>query len=144
MLVLGVSGLVVFYLSVMAIGIWAGSKRGAEVSGADLEGALLAGRALNFPVGVVTLVATWVGAAFIGGIPEAVYERGIIWCQIPIGYCLSFLIGGIWFAMPMRSSGYETLVDPIQERYGPRVGAIISAPAILGDILRSAAVLSCL
>ncbi|XP_046391763.1 high-affinity choline transporter 1-like [Ischnura elegans] len=146
MLVVGVSGLVVFYLSVMAIGIWAGSKRGAHrVSGGELQGALLAGRALPLPIGLFSLLATCMGAeALIGGIPEAVFVRGVVWCHFPIGYCLSFLIGGLCFSGPMRSADYETLLDPIQRRFGPRVGAFVSAPAILGDILRSAAVLSSL
>ncbi|XP_071442518.1 high-affinity choline transporter 1-like [Hetaerina americana] len=146
MLVLGVSGLVVFYLSVMAIGIWAGSKREMDrASGADLQGALLAGRALPFPVAVISLLATCMGAeALLGGIPEAVYARGVLWCQVPIGYCLSFLIGGLCFSTAMRTADHETLVDPIQERYGPRVGALVATPAVLGDIFRSAAVLSAL
>lgn len=37
--------------------------------------------------------ATWVGGAFINGTAEAMFTKGLAWCQAPIGYSLSLLFG---------------------------------------------------
>ncbi|KAF4533432.1 hypothetical protein B566_EDAN001157 [Ephemera danica] len=136
----GVVGVVIFYIGVMAVGIWAGNKQKEQSE----EGVMLAGRNLGLVVGVFTLVATWVGAGFVSGIPEVVYTRGVVWCLVPVGYSLSFLVGGLFFAAPMRSAKYVTLMDPFQEAYGEQVGALLFLPALLGDVFWSAAILATL
>lgn len=37
--------------------------------------------------------ATWVGGAFVNGTTEAMFTRGLAWCQVPICYSLSLLFG---------------------------------------------------
>lgn len=37
--------------------------------------------------------ATWVGGAFVNGTAEAMFTKGLAWCQVPIGYSLSLLFG---------------------------------------------------
>jgi len=37
--------------------------------------------------------ATWVGGAFVNGTAEAMFTRGLAWCQVPIGYSLSLIFG---------------------------------------------------
>lgn len=52
MLVSGVVGVAVFYVVVMAVGIWAGNKQ----QGHSEESVILAGRQLGFVVGTFTLI----------------------------------------------------------------------------------------
>ena len=37
--------------------------------------------------------ATWVGGAYINGTAEVMFTTGLAWCQVPIGYSLSILLG---------------------------------------------------
>lgn len=37
--------------------------------------------------------ATWVGGAFVNGTAEAMFTKGLAWCQVPIGYSLSLIFG---------------------------------------------------
>lgn len=57
--------------------------------------------------------------------------------------CLCF-IGGLFFAKPMRSRGYVTMLDPFQQLYGKRMGGLLFIPALMGEIFWSAAILSAL
>ena len=43
---------------------------------------------------------------------------GLLWVQAPIGYSISLLVGGIFFAKKMREREYTTMVDPLQITYG--------------------------
>lgn len=38
-------------------------------------------------------LATWIGGVFINGTAEAMFDKGLAWCQVPIGYSLSLLFG---------------------------------------------------
>ena len=37
--------------------------------------------------------ATWVGGAYINGTAEVLFTTGLVWCQVPIVYSLSILLG---------------------------------------------------
>jgi len=63
---------------------------------------------------------------------------------MPIGYSISLLIGGKFFAKPMREGGYTTMLDPFQQKYGPRIGGLLFLPALCGEIFWSGAILSAL
>lgn len=52
--------------------------------------------------------------------------------------------GGLFFAKPMRSRGYVTMLDPFQQLYGKRMGGLLFIPALMGEIFWSAAILSAL
>lgn len=52
--------------------------------------------------------------------------------------------GGLFFAKPMRSLGYVTMLDPFQQLYGKRMGGLLFIPALMGEIFWSAAILSAL
>lgn len=58
--------------------------------------------------------------------------------------CLLFGPGGLFFAKPMRSRGYVTMLDPFQQIYGKRMGGLLFIPALMGEIFWSAAILSAL
>lgn len=44
----------------------------------------------------------------------------------------------------MRSRDYVTMLDPFQQLYGKRMGALLFIPALMGEICGSAAILSSL
>lgn len=62
----------------------------------------------------------------------------------PSAMYLLCLPGGLFFAKPMRSRGYVTMLDPFQQLYGKRMGGLLFIPALMGEIFWSAAILSAL
>ena len=62
-------------------------------------------------------------------------------CTSTAASCLS---GGLAFAKIMRQREYFTMLDPFQEKYGPRMGGLLFIPALLGEIFWSAAILAAL
>lgn len=145
---LGVSAVCVFYLIVLAVGVFAAWKQkkslAGQPSGKPEETIMLAKRNLGIFVGVLTMTATWVGGGYVNGSAEAVFSRGIIWCQTPFGYSLSLVLGGMFFAKPMREQGYVTMLDPFQIKYGKHIGALLFIPALLGETIWTASILSAL
>ncbi|XP_007902637.1 high-affinity choline transporter 1-like [Callorhinchus milii] len=145
----GIIAIVVFYLLILLVGIWAawktknvGSEQGIDRS----EAIMIGGRDLGLLVGGFTMTATWVGGGYINGTAEEVYVpgHGLAWAQAPFGYALSLVIGGLFFAKPMRSRGYVTMLDPFQQIYGKRMGGLLFIPALMGEMFWSAAVFSAL
>ncbi|XP_041914239.1 high affinity choline transporter 1-like [Alosa sapidissima] len=140
---LNIPGLVVmalFYLLILGTGIWASMRSRKEerkCTGDGMEITLLAGRNINFLVGIFTLTATWVGGGFILGIAEAVYNPtlGLVWALMPVPYVLTFFLGGFFFAKPMRANNYLTMMDPFQLKYGNILSSLLLFPALVGDVL---------
>lgn len=141
--VTGVVGVTVFYIAVLVVGIWAAAFRRKKAAQGQ-DDMMLANRALGPLLGVFTLVATWVGGAFVNGTAEAMFTKGLVWCQVPIGYSLSLLFGAILFVRPMRKAEYVTMLDPFQERYGAGIGGLLFLPALCGDLFWCGAVLRAL
>ena len=54
---------------------------------------MLGGRSIGILVGISSMTATWAGSGYINGIAEVFYSSGLIWCQAPLGYALSLVIG---------------------------------------------------
>lgn len=52
--------------------------------------------------------------------------------------------GGLFFAKPMRSRHYVTMMDPFQQRYGNICTTLLLIPALIGDILWVASILAAL
>ncbi|XP_022826133.1 high-affinity choline transporter 1 [Spodoptera litura] len=138
----GVISIVLFYVLILAVGIWAGRKKPA---GNDSEEeVMLAGRSIGLFVGIFTMTATWVGGGYINGTAEAIYTSGLVWCQAPFGYALSLVFGGIFFANPMRKQGYVTMLDPLQDSFGSRMGGLLFLPALCGEVFWAAGILAAL
>lgn len=135
----GVGGIAAFYMVILCVGLFAArkTKRAAAALAADgvvnQEAMILAGRNIGLLVGCFTMTATWVDGSFINGIAEGVATKGVAWLQPPFGYALSLLIGGLFFAGPMRAAGYLTIVDAFQRRYGSRIGGLMFIPAAMGE-----------
>ncbi|XP_005807721.1 high-affinity choline transporter 1-like [Xiphophorus maculatus] len=145
----GLVAIVLFYVLILFVGIWAAWKNknsGVGESGDRSESIMVGGRDIGLFVGGFTMTATWVGGGYINGTAEYVYlpDQGLAWAQAPFGYALSLVLGGLFFAKPMRSRGYVTMLDPFQQLYGKRMGGLLFIPALMGEIFWSAAILSAL
>ncbi|XP_053333232.1 high affinity choline transporter 1 [Clarias gariepinus] len=142
----GLVAIVIFYLLILGVGIWAAwkNKNSGVEEGADRI--MVGGRDIGLFVGAFTMTATWVGGGYINGTAEYVYlpGYGLAWAQAPFGYAMSLVLGGLFFAKPMRSRGYVTMLDPFQQLYGKRMGGLLFIPALMGEIFWSAAILSAL
>ncbi|KAM7364014.1 choline transporter [Cochliomyia hominivorax] len=138
----GVVSIVLFYLLILFVGIWAGRKK--ESGNDSEEEVMLAGRSIGLFVGIFTMTATWVGGGYINGTAEAIYTSGLVWCQAPFGYALSLVFGGIFFANPMRKQGYITMLDPLQDSFGERMGGLLFLPALCGEVFWAAGILAAL
>jgi high affinity choline transporter 7 len=140
----GLAAVIVFYVLILIVGIWAGRKQKSSEKSPDTEEIMLAGRNIGLLVGIFTMTATWVGGAYINGTAEQVFSTGLLACQAPLGYAISLVVGGLLFARPMRDAGYVTMLDPFQRKYGQRMGGLLFIPALLGEVFWSAAILSAL
>ncbi|KAG9337547.1 hypothetical protein JZ751_028564 [Albula glossodonta] len=143
----GVLSMVVFYLLILVMGIWASRKSKIEekkCSGKKSEITMIGGRNLNIWVSIFTTTATWVGGAFILGSAEIVYmpNKGLVWATVPFGYSISLTIGGLFFIKPMRGKNYVTIMDPFQEKYGDTLTGILLIPSLLADIFWVASILA--
>ncbi|KAJ8318595.1 hypothetical protein KUTeg_003686 [Tegillarca granosa] len=140
----GLIAIVLFYVAILVVGLWAARKAKQKGEEADSENVMLAGRNIGLVVGIFTMTATWVGGGFINGTAESIYKSGLVWCQAPFGYALSLVFGGLFFANKMRTQGYVTMLDPFQQKYGERMGGLLYIPALLGEVFWSAAILGAL
>ncbi|XP_058496769.1 high-affinity choline transporter 1-like isoform X1 [Solea solea] len=136
----GVVAVVVFYILVLVTGIlsaWKTKKAERTSRGNRTEVVLLGDRNINFLVGIFTMTATWVGGGFILGVTEAVYtpKMGLIWALMPVHTSVSFILGGLFFAKPMRDMKYFTIMDPFQIKYGNVLSASLVLPALLMDVM---------
>ncbi|XP_072165628.1 high affinity choline transporter 1-like [Diadema setosum] len=139
----GIAGMVVFYLLILGIGLWASRKtRGSSNS----ERTMVADRNFGWVVGLFTLIATWVGGGYINGTAEVVFTPGwgLVWAQAPWGYSMSFMINGLFFAKQMREKNYVTMLDPFQFKFGDRMGGVLFLSALMGELLWCAAILAAL
>ncbi|XP_062567648.1 high-affinity choline transporter 1-like [Saccostrea cucullata] len=137
----GLIAVIIFYLLILGLGLWAARKTKGETSS---ENVMLANRNISLLVGVFTMTATWVGGGFINGTAESVYKDGLVWCQAPLGYAISLMLGGIFFANRMRSQGYVTMLDPLSRTYGARMGGLLYIPALLAEVFWCGAILAAL
>lgn len=54
------------------------------------------------------------------------------------------LTGGLFFANPMRKQGYITMLDPLQDSFGERMGGLLFLPALCGEVFWAAGILAAL
>jgi hypothetical protein len=52
--------------------------------------------------------------------------------------------GGIFFANKMREQGYITMLDPLQDSFGERMGGLLFLPALCGEVFWAAGILAAL
>ncbi|XP_068424063.1 high-affinity choline transporter 1-like [Clinocottus analis] len=137
----GVIAMLLFYLLVLGVGIWASikSKKEETKSGADkIEMALLGNRSIKKVVGIFTMTATWIGGCMIMGLTEMIYtpSMGLVSAVVLLtAVSSSFILGGFVFIKPMRDNKYVTMLDAFQIKYGKAFTAVQSLGALLSDVL---------
>ena len=136
----GFIAMMFFYGLIFYFGSYVATKR-KENSDGEM---MLAGRSIPLFVGVFTMSATWVGGGYINGTAEYTATSGLVWVQAPWGYALSLIIGGLFFARTMRRHRFRTMLDPLSQRFGKRMAAVLFLPALSGEIFWTAAILTAL
>lgn len=140
MIIHSIIGVAFFYLIIFFVGLYASRKKTSDSVGE----VLVAGRRIPLWIGVLTMTATWVDGGYLNGTAEAVYGRGLVWAQAPWGFGLSLILGGLFFARVMHENGFNTMLDPFQQRYGERLGAVMYLPAMMGEVLWTSGILAAL
>lgn len=136
----GYLSMMVFYTVIFYTGLYAANLRTSDKP----SEIILAGRKIPLFVAVFTMSATWVGGGYINGSAEYTMSDGLVWVQAPWGYSMSLIIGGIFFARKMRRYEFTTLIDPLRQRFGRKMGAVLSLPAVTAEIFWTAAILTAL
>ncbi len=138
----GFISMMFFYGLIFFIGTYAANLKKSE----NTTDVMLAGRSIPLMIGVFTMSATWVGGGYINGTAEntASPDFGLVWVQAPWGYALSLIIGGLFFARKMRRYEFKTMLDPLAQRFGKQMTAVLFLPALCGEIFWTAAILTAL
>lgn len=118
-----------FVLVQLAIGYWASRRVAHE------DDYLVAGRRLGAFVAGFSLFVTWFGAESILGSSAAIRDAGLSGGRAdPLGYALSLLLFGVFFAARLWRTGAMTLADVYRSRFGrtaERVAAFVLIPPSL-------------
>lgn len=118
---------------------WLASRRTRDGSAADL---IVAGRMMPLWVAALTMTATWVDGGYLLGTTEGAYKASIqLGAQGGLGFGVSLILGGLFFARTMRRFGFTTLIDPLEARFGTRWAAVLFLPALAGELFWSAELL---
>jgi high affinity choline transporter 7 len=126
------------YAAFLVVG-WLAARRARHGTAADL---IVAGRAMPMWVAALTMTATWVDGGYLLGTTEGAYKSSIqLGIQGGLGFGISLLLGGLFFAGVMRRHGFTTLVDPLEARFGRRWAAVVFLPALAGELFWSAELL---
>ncbi|MFK8102481.1 MAG: sodium:solute symporter family protein [Saprospiraceae bacterium] len=136
----GFIAMMVFYGLIFFVGSYAANYRKVT----DATDVMLAGRSIPLFIAVFTMSATWVGGGYINGTAEYTATAGLVWVQAPWGYAMSLIIGGLFFARKMRRYQFKTMLDPLTQRFGKRMAAVLFLPALSGEIFWTAAILTAL
>ncbi|KAH6934386.1 hypothetical protein HPB50_024027 [Hyalomma asiaticum] len=159
-----VAAVILYCVAVMSVGVWSGRKlhgdngyttatddrkqsfrRGSRAASSNfLLKLFLAEGRLPVLLGIFSMTATWVGGGYLNGTAEAVYSSGIVYCFAPIGYAVSLVLGGSFFAKKMRKAHAITMLDPMQQHYGRWMGLLLCLPAVCGEVFWTAAMLAAL
>ncbi|MCI0639259.1 MAG: sodium:solute symporter family protein [Gemmataceae bacterium] len=133
----GVSAVIVMYAAFLFVG-WLAKRKVREGTADDL---LVAGRSMPLWIAVMTMTATWVDGGYLLGTAEGAGKNLAIALQPGVGYGISLILGGLFFARTMRARRFTTLIDPFDARYGKRWSAVLFIPAMLGEVFWSASLL---
>ena len=125
------------YAVFLAIGWWA-SRRLTLGTAAEY---LVAGRAMPFWMATLTMAATWIDGGYLLGTTEGTFGSLASGWQGGVAFGLSLIVGGCVFARRMRRLEFVTLVDPLAARFGETWGAVLSLPAMFGELFWSAELL---
>lgn len=131
---IGVGVTILMYTIFLLIG-WYASRKVKKGSASEM---LVAGRSMPLIMATLTMTATWVDGGYILGTAESTFISIPLALQGGVGFGISLIVGGVFFASVMQKRGYTTFIDPFEERFGKKWAAVLSVPAILGELFWSA------
>src|SRR5437870_8285727 len=135
---MAIAAVVAMYAAFMLVG-WIASRKVRQGTAADL---IVAGRQMPLWIAALTMTATWVDGGYLLGTTEATYKSSTqLGIQGGLCFGISLILGGLIFADIMRRFGFTTLIDPFEARYGKRWAAVLSLPALAGELFWSAELL---
>jgi SSS family solute:Na+ symporter len=110
--------IVLFFVSILAIGFYTGRK---TVS--DASDYLLSGRKLSLFLFVAINVSTWYGG--ILGVGEFTYRYGLVsWFTQGFPYYIFAFLFALFFAKKIREASLFTIPDKLTDIYGAKVGLV--------------------
>src|SRR3954469_16816101 len=119
------------YGAFMVVG-WLASRKVREGTAAEL---IVAGRSMPVWIAALTMTATWVDGGYLLGTTEGAYSSSTqLAIQGGLGFGLSLIIGGLFFAGTMRRFGFTTLIDPFEARFGKHWAAVLFLPALAAEL----------
>ncbi len=133
----GIAAVSLLYAAFLAVG-WRASRRIKVGSATEL---LVAGRSMPFWMATITMAATWIDGGYLLGTAEGAMTSIASGWQGGMCFGMSLVLGGLFFARKMRALEFVTLVDPLTARFGRHWSAVLSVPALLGEIFWSAELL---
>ena len=117
----GISGLGIYVLITLAIGIYAGRRIKGS---ADF---IVAGRRLGIVLATGTLSATWFGGGIVIGAASAAYKGGFLAVIAdPFGAALCLVLAGLFYVRTMRRMGISTIAGFFESRFGKAAGLVAS------------------
>ncbi len=127
-------GLFFLFASIMvAFFVILGLRLGRYVSG-DRDYSLAGRKASAVSVSGVLLGALVGGASTVGTV-EMAYEWGLAAWWFTLGGGIGCLVLGLWFAVPLRSAGVETIPGFLTKAYGRRTGSTAMWASTIGTFL---------
>lgn len=133
----GIAVVAALYAVFIAVG-WYASRRVTAGSASEL---LVADRSMPFWMATITMAATWIDGGYLLGTAEGAMTSIASGWQGGMFFGLSLVLGGLFFARRMRELEFVTIVDPLTARFGRHWSAVLSLPALLGEIFWSAELL---
>lgn len=106
------------------------------------EGYSLGGRSSGVPLVAGSIAGTVIGGGATVGTAQLAYSIGLSAWWFTLGSGLGFILMGIFYARPLRSTGLETIPQYLVLNYGKMAGPLASVISSIGIFF--SAVASCL
>jgi solute carrier family 5 (high affinity choline transporter), member 7 len=135
---MAVATIVALYSLFLAAGWFAARK----VRGGTAQDLIVAGRAMPLWLATLTMTATWVDGGYLLGTAEGAYRSSLAsGLQGGVAFGVSLILGGLFFAGPMRRHAFTTLIDPFEARFGRHWAVVLFIPALMAEVFWSAELL---
>jgi len=134
---LDVSVVVAYMALVVALGCWAGWRRGATSaagSAGDAQGYFLAGGELRWPMIGMALFSTNISTVHLVGLAQAGYDTGLLMGNFELLAVVTLAILAVFFAPFYIRSRVVTLPDFLEQRYSRRSRDIVAVISVLSAI----------
>jgi SSS family solute:Na+ symporter len=121
--------IVVYFIAIIAIGLWV-AKKSRKTS----DGYFLAGRGLNWAVIGSALFASNISTIHLVGLAASGFNEGMVWGNFEWISGLSLIMLGLFFAPFYFSTRISTLPEFLEKRYGPESRTFLAFIGIMGAL----------